>query len=64
MIETGTAPAQHLKSLRMRKAKELLEETFLNVKQIMFEVGISDRRHLARELYGRTPTEYRKSVRG
>ena len=53
--ETGTTPAQHLKSLRMRKAKELLEETFLNVKQVMFEVGISDRRHFAREfreLYG------------
>jgi two-component system, response regulator YesN len=51
----------------MRKAKELLEESFLNVKQVMFEVGISDRRHFAREfrdLYGRTPTEYRKSVRG
>jgi transcriptional regulator GlxA family with amidase domain len=65
--ETGTTPARHLKSLRMRKAKELLEESFLNVKQVMFEVGISDRRHFAREfrdLYGRTPTEYRKSVRG
>jgi two-component system, response regulator YesN len=64
--ETGVTPARHLKSLRMRKAKELLEESFLNVKQVMFGVGISDRRHFAREFcerYGRTPREYRKSVR-
>lgn len=65
--ETGTTPARHLKSLKMRKTKELLEESFLNVKQVMFEVVISDRRHFARdfrELYGRTTREYRKSLQG
>lgn len=64
--ETGVTPAQHLKSLRMQKAKELLEETFLNVKQIMLQVGIKDASHFARdfrELYGITPAEYRRSVR-
>jgi transcriptional regulator GlxA family with amidase domain len=67
MAETDVTPAQHMKPLRIQKPKELLEETFLNVKQVMFEVGISDQRHCAREsreMYGRTPTEYRKSVRG
>jgi transcriptional regulator GlxA family with amidase domain len=65
--ETGTTPAQYLKSVRMRRVKELLGMTFLNVKQVMFEVSISDRRHFARdfrELYGHTPREYRKGVRG
>ena len=64
--ETGMTPARHLKSLRMRKAKELLEESFLNVKQIMFQVGINDESHFVRdfrELYGLTPAEYRKSFR-
>ena len=64
--ETGMTPAQHLKSLRMQKAKGLLEESFLNVKQIMLQVGINDESHFARdfrELYGLTPAEYRKSVR-
>jgi two-component system response regulator YesN len=66
-VETGMTPAQHLKSLRMRKAKELLEGTFLNVKQIMFQVGINDKSHFTRayrSVYGQAPAEYRKSVRG
>lgn len=64
--ETGVTPAQHLKALRMQRAKKLLEETFLNVKQVMLEVGIKDASHFTRdfrELYGRTPAEYRRSVR-
>lgn len=64
--ETGVTPAQHLKSLRMQKAKALLEETFLNVKQVMLQVGVKDASHFARdfrELYGLTPAEYRRSVR-
>jgi transcriptional regulator GlxA family with amidase domain len=62
--ETGMTPAQHLKALRMQKAKELLEGTFLNVKQIMLQVGIKDQSHFVRdfrELYGHTPTEYRRN---
>jgi transcriptional regulator GlxA family with amidase domain len=60
-------PAQYLKSLRMWKAKELLEETFLNVKQIMLRVGVKDQSHFVRDfrgLYGHTPTKYRRRVRG
>lgn len=65
-VETGMTPAQHLKSLRMQKAKELLEETFFNVKQIMLWVGVKDQSHFVRdfrELYGHTPAEYRRRVR-
>jgi transcriptional regulator GlxA family with amidase domain len=67
--ETAMTPAQYLKSLRMQRAKELLddEETFLNVKQIMLRVGLKDQSHFVRdfrELYGHTPAEYRRRVRG
>jgi AraC-like DNA-binding protein len=65
-LETGMTPAQHLKSLRIQKAKELLEGTFLNVKQIMMEVGINDESHFVRdfnERYGLPPTEYRRNFR-
>lgn len=66
-VETGMTPAQYQKSLRMQKAKELLEETFLNVKQIMLRVGVKDQSHFVRDfraLYGLTPAEYRRRVRG
>jgi transcriptional regulator GlxA family with amidase domain len=61
--ETGTSPTQYLKSVRIRKAKEMLETTFMSVKQIMSLVGAGDRNHFARNFkkaYGSTPTEYRK----
>jgi len=61
--ETGFSPSQYLKALRMEKAKVLLESTFLNVKEIMTSVGLSDLSHFVRKfkkLYGITPSEYRK----
>ena len=64
--ETGMTPAQHLKSIRMEKAKGLLEGTFLNVKQIMLQVGFNDESHFVRdfhEKYGLPPTEYRRNYR-
>ena len=59
--ETGTPLNQYVKSLRLEKSKDLLEHTFLNMKQIMFAVGIKDKSQFARDfkrLTGVTPTEY------
>jgi two-component system response regulator YesN len=64
--ETGTTPAQYLRSLRLEKAKELLEDTLLSVKQIMVSIGVRDRSHFEREfkrMYGLTPTQYRATAR-
>jgi transcriptional regulator GlxA family with amidase domain len=60
--ETGVSPLQYLKSLRMRKARELLDTTFLNIKQIMNRVGIKDKCNFAKEFkrtYGLTPAQYK-----
>lgn len=60
--ETGMSLEQYRKSLRMRKAKELIETTFLSMKQIRSRVRLSDRSHFARDfkrIYGLTPTQYR-----
>jgi transcriptional regulator GlxA family with amidase domain len=65
--ETGTTPAQYLKSLRMTRAKKLVETTFLNIKQIMCSIGVRDKRHFAKDFertYGLTPTQYRAQCRG
>ena len=64
-IETGKTPAQYLKDLRLQKAELLLRTTFLTVKEITNEVGLTTGSHFVREfkkVYGTAPTAYRSSV--
>lgn len=59
---TGLSPTQYLKVQRMEKAKELLETTFLSVKEVMILVGVQDKSHFTRafkKLYSLSPVEYR-----
>lgn len=60
--EVGVTPAQYLKSIRMRRAKELIEGTFLHVKEVMNRIGMSDISHFVRDFrkaYGLPPKRYR-----
>lgn len=62
--ELGTSPARYIRSLRLERAKNLLNSTHTSVKQVMIEVGVTDRSHFEREfkrLYGLTPSQYRKN---
>ena len=62
--QTGLSFASYVRLLRMQKAKEMLENSFLNVKQIMFTVGVKDESHFVRDFkqrYGLSPTKYRES---
>lgn len=64
--DTGVSLKQYQKQLRMQKARELLEDSFLSVKEIMIEIGISDRNHFARSFrktFGTTPTQHRRATR-
>lgn len=61
--EIGMSPIQYLRNLRLEKARELLDESFMHVKEIGFAVGVSDQSHFVRNFkakYGATPAEYRK----
>jgi transcriptional regulator GlxA family with amidase domain len=61
--ETGMSVARYLKSLRLQKAKELIETTDLSIKQIMVEVGLKDKSNFAldfKKTYGRSPVKYRR----
>lgn len=59
---TGHAPARYLKQFRMERARELLETTFLSVKEICARVGLNDVSHFVRDFektYGLSPARYR-----
>lgn len=61
--ETGMAPTRYMKEFRMNKAKELLETTFMSVKEILTQIGARDGSHFVRDFkrhYNLTPTQYRR----
>jgi len=60
----GISPTQYLKSIRMQRAQELLDHSFLSVKEIGMRVGMSDTSHFVRDFkkaYGLSPSQYRRS---
>ena len=60
--EAGMSPAQYYRALRMRQAKELIETTFLSMKEIRARVGIRSKDQFTRDFkrfYGRTPAQHR-----
>jgi transcriptional regulator GlxA family with amidase domain len=60
--EMGIPPARFLKAMRLRKGKELLENTLMSVKEITYKVGVNDESHFVRDIklaYGLTPTQLR-----
>jgi len=62
--ETGVSPHRYLKMLRMKRAKELLETTFMSIKQIVAVTGTNDGSHFVRDFkkqYTITPTQYRRA---
>lgn len=60
--ETGTSLMRHLRNLRMERAKDLLETTFLSVKEVAARGGIASVSHFVRDFektYGHAPTTHR-----
>jgi transcriptional regulator GlxA family with amidase domain len=63
--DIGVSHTRYLKMLRVKKAKELLETTFMSVKEIVAAVGVNDGSHFVRDFkkqYKMTPTQYRRSL--
>ena len=58
----GTSPVQYAKRRRLDRARHLLNNSFLSLKEISALLGGIDASHLAREYksrYGETPTQTR-----
>ena len=47
--ETGVSPGRYLHTIRMQRARVLLERTFLNVRDVMLLVGFRDPSHFSRD---------------
>lgn len=46
---TGRAPARYLRELRLDRARTLVEQSVLSIKEIMAQVGFNDPSHFARD---------------
>ena len=61
--ETGITPSQYVKESRLRKAELLLRTSFLSIKEIVNQVGLTSSGHFVREFrktFEQSPTTYRK----
>jgi len=61
--QTGLAPLRYLQRARLRRARLLVERTFLSVKEVMAVVGYNDPSHFARDFrreHGVPPTALRR----
>ena len=59
---TGMPPIKYLRQLRLEAAKQLLETSFLSIKEITYKVGINDESHFVRDfkrMFGMPPSVYR-----
>ena len=63
--KTGVSFSRYIKTLRLRRARQLLQETFWSIKRVMLEVGLSDHSHFAKDYkkeFGESPTQTRYSA--
>ncbi len=61
--ETGTNFTEYVTEVRLRRARELLQKSDLNISEVAFRVGFSDGQYFSKifkKIVGVTPTAYRE----
>jgi transcriptional regulator GlxA family with amidase domain len=64
--EVGCSPARYLREARLDRARHLVEETLLSIKEIMAQVGFNDPSHFSRDFskrHGASPRRIRARAR-
>src|SRR5262245_330183 len=64
--EVGCSPARYLRQARLDRARQLVEETSLSIKEIMARVGFNDPSHFSRDFarrHGASPRRIRARAR-
>jgi transcriptional regulator GlxA family with amidase domain len=62
----GVPPLRHLHELRMRRARQLLEDSRLPIRDVMRQVGWKDPSHFSKDFkrrFGVSPRRYRDRIR-
>jgi transcriptional regulator GlxA family with amidase domain len=63
--ETGASVGGYLRERRLERAELLLRTTFLSIKEVMSEAGVSSMSHFVeyfKKRYGVSPSGYRKQL--
>jgi AraC-like DNA-binding protein len=64
---TGNSPGYYIKTMRLEKAKELLETSDIPVSEVAFQTGFNSPSNFAKvfsEKYGITPSQFRRPKQG
>ena len=64
---TGMSISRYIRALRLRKARELLASSSLNISEVAYAVGFEDPKYFSRvfsEEFGIAPTKFRDSAQG
>jgi transcriptional regulator GlxA family with amidase domain len=64
--EVGCSPGRYLREARLDRARQLVEESSLSIKEIMARVGFSDPSHFTRDFsrrHGASPRKIRARAR-
>jgi AraC family transcriptional regulator of arabinose operon len=62
----GVPPLRRLQALRLARARQLLEDTSLPIRDVMRQVGCNDPSHFSKDFkrhFGVGPRKYRSSIR-
>jgi AraC family transcriptional regulator of arabinose operon len=65
-VEVGCSPGRYLRGLRLDRARQLVEESSLSIKEIMARVGFNDPSHFTRDFtrrHGASPRKIRARAR-
>ena len=64
MTITGKSPIEFIRTIRIKRGKQLLEKSQLGVSEIAYEVGLSPKQFSKyfKEAYGQLPSEYKKKI--
>ncbi len=62
---TGETPSYYIRITRLKKGKELLQTTQMNISEIAYEVGFTDPNYFSRSFqqqFGKSPSDFRNSL--